>query len=301
MSKPVGKEISIVINTDTREGIGLDRTEAHNGVGCRSWDLLIDNVYTHRKFFEGHSVEVILLVDIHVKIPDKVMSKLHSMVNEGIIDNLVLRKSVPFFEGHFIKEWKALFYLEALFMAKGKYIAHFDGDSSSFRDPASNFVDKLIDWVESGKYDFISYPNPNSPDPEPPGHMHVLKADYLWVSTRFFFCKRSALDFSEMLKCIQNNETGYVYENYKKYYKKFFAKFSVEQVLGLLANTEKKDRIFYPPRAPNEYLIFSWHTYLNGTLGKLRGMKWPEIRDYLNDECGGVQGPCDLHDGGYKP
>jgi len=294
------KEISIVINTDTRAGIGDEKTEAHSGVGCRSWDFLTDNVYVCRNFFDGHSLDVTLLIDIHTPIPDVVMRKLHSMVHEGIIDNLVLRRSTMVHQGRNIKEWKSLFYLEALFMAKGKYIAHFDGDSSAFKAPESEFVNKLISWVESDKYDFVSYPNPNSPDPEPPGHMHVVKADYLWVSTRFFFCKRESLDFSEMLKCTMNNETGYVLKNYSKYYDKVFQKFSVEQILGLIASTESKDRIFYPPRNENDYLIFSWHTYYNGTLARLKDMEWPQVMDYLNNKCGGVQGPCDLHDGGYK-
>lgn len=292
------REISIVVNADTRPGIGENKTEAHGGLGCRSWDFLIDSIYAYKRFFQGHSTEVVLLVDIHEKIPEPVMQELHKMLNRGIIDNLALRRSVRFYQGRAIREWKALFYLEALFMAKGKYIAHFDADTSAFRDPDSDFVEKCIEWVESGKYDFVSYPNPNSPDPEPPGSMHVVKADYLWVSTRFFFCKRETLDFTEMLKCITNNETHYVYDNYSKYYDKFFAKFSTEQVLGLIASTHDRHRIFYPPRNQEEYLIFSWHSYFNGTLEKLNRMEWPEIKKYLNYDCGGIAGPCDLHDKG---
>jgi len=293
------REISIVINTDTRPGIGTGRTVAHGGRGARSWDFLIDNVYVCRHFFEqAHSVEVILLVDVHEPIPPTVMSKLHQMFEEGIIDNLVFRRSVRFYEGRSIEQWKGLFYLEALYMAKGKYVAHFDGDSSAFRDPDSSIVEDLIAWVESGDYDFVSYPSPNSPYPDPLGSMHMIRADYVWVSTRFFFCKRDILDSTEMMNCTLDAETGYIRKNYSQYYEKFFTHPGVlEQILGMMVST-RMNRVFYPLRSEdNDHFIFSWHTYYDGTLSKLRNMEWSQVKHYL-DECGGVQGPCDLHDAG---
>jgi hypothetical protein len=66
----------------------------------------------------------------------------------------------------------------------------------------------------------------------------------------------------------------------------------MEQILGFLAGP---GAIYYPPKDFEQYMVFTWHTYYNGTVAKLDSMPYDEVYRHIMEECGGIGGPCDAH------
>lgn len=267
--------LSVVINVDTRSGFAENEsnaTEMFNG--CKSIDFLIDGVQNKINFFEGLDKEIILFIDQHEAIPEGVLNTLR-----GMVDTLVIRKHDKRFGD--MKEYNKfndLNYLSALQMARGEYIAHFDQDCAAFtRTPDS--VNNLIKHLDT--YSFVSYPSHWSPRA-----VNDPNYDYDWVSTRFFICKREALDFTEIQKCLLSDE--YLYGEYPASRRNGW----FEHVIGLHAKYNGKG-VYYPPIELDNYSIFCWNKYITGVLGKLNKYHYDEVKNYIN-HCSGIVYPADI-------
>jgi len=184
-----------------------------------------------------------------------------------------------YIEGPFFPKWLDLNMLNTLMLAKGKYVAHFDQDMAAFRND-SNVIEEWMQWLDEGRYEYISYPSRYSPCP-----VNDPDFNYNWVSTRFFFCKREIFDHTETLKCLRSSE--YLYGKYGDKKRKCPW---LEHVLGIMATPGK---VFYPPMDPESYTVFSWGLYHAGVLGKLNEISYQDIVKYIID-CGGIGYPCDV-------
>jgi len=187
--------------------------------------------------------------------------------------------------GKSIRQWHDTMYLNAMMLSRGKYIVHFDADSAAFRRDDSDIIDRMINWIESGQYDFVSYPSVHSPM-EGPEQCLEGDPEYLWASSRFFFCKRDFLNYDEFVRCLDDNYWIKRHEGKPHRYPNV-----TEQILGHLAG---KNRVLYPPKNNEDAMIFCWHNYYTGIAGKLNEMSFDQVHDYVINQCGGINGPCDV-------
>ena len=270
--------ISIVINLDTRPGIFEEVSTAEVMMkGTRSIDFLTDGVRNKKGFFYGFEIETILFVDCHESIPPTTMQE---MLN--IADTVVISKHREYFNtSNYYPKWNDLNYWNAVSLAKGKYICHMDADVAAFCRNGT-FIQEWLDWLDSGKYDYISYPSHWSPvavdDPD--------FLDYMWVSTRFFLTRRDTIQFDEILKCMSDSEYLYTKHPVKRRCPWF------EHILGLLSTREK---VFYPKIEPDRYLIFAWNAYKRGRLAELNNMNYSDVRDFVMNR--GINYPNDVNGG----
>lgn len=268
--------ISLVINCDTRPGCGDEvSTTGDYGEGSlngvRSWDFLTDGVVNKLNFFAGHRCRVILYVDQHAPIPDEVMEKIRAMLL-----GLQIWKFEMTSHSRASPRWNELIYLEALKLADGDYIAHFDGDCAAFARNSYETIEthlrmlKPIPSMPLFAPKFICQPTTMKPED------HAM----WWASTRFFICRRESLDFNELEKCVRD-------ETYRT--EKYGYTPALEHVL---AKTQGPASVFYPPANWDDYMVFSWSRYHRGTLAKLNAMPYDQVRDYILDR--GIHGPNDV-------
>jgi len=279
----MSETISIVINVDTRPGWDQDLSQQSTMMnGTRSFDFMSEGVRNKVKAFKDFETEVTLFVDVHEPLTQEAMFVLDHMMNvEKILDNLVINRHNEGFLGQdYFPKFNDLNFLNAMIMSRGKYLVHFDGDMNIFL-PNSDFIKKHLKMLDDGTYDYISYPSPWSPDAV---HDPDFQ-DYMWASTRFFMCKRSIIDYSEILACLVDSD--YMYDKYGD--KKRRCPW-LEHVLGIMAG---KGRVFYPPFDAAEALIFSWSRYMSGTLSKLNAVTYAQVLAFVTQN-GGVQYPCDV-------
>lgn len=274
--------IGIVINADTRLGWDRDSSKCEMGMGCRSADFMLDGVLNKINFFRGYDVDVTVYVDVHCELDHDTYSKLLNMFFNRKIHNLVLNRHMNRFMGQPIRQLQCTMYLNAFMMSRGYYIAHFDADAGAFRRDDCDIIERWMDWIDSGKYKYISYACDDSPNPcQPDGY------EYYWPSTRFFFCRRDQINFEQIRYCFNDAIWVEAHGGNKHRYPN-----CMEQILGFLAGPEK---IYYPPKEFNQYMIFTWHTYYNGTARILDAMPYDKVHDHIMNECGGICGPCDVH------
>jgi len=275
--------ISITINLDSRPGFMEETSSNDSGKlisGTRSLDYFIDGVLNKIKFFDGHEKEVTVVVDVHEPLPDATEKWLLDMQKNGTISNLVFNKHIEtYLEMSYCPKWHDLNYLNTLILAKGKYLVHFDSDMVAFINDRS-VVNEWLQWLDEGKYDYISYPSNCSPNP-----CFDRDFDYAWASTRFFICKREIIDYTEIMKCLMSSE--YLYGKYGDRKRKCPW---LEHVLALIGGPAK---VFYPPVELNRYSIFSWSRYHTGILKKLTEMPYEKVIAYVSG-CGGISFPCDV-------
>jgi len=257
-------EISVVINVDTRPQRD-EQTGLFNGV-CNE-DFLTDGVYNKIKFFESFDIETIVFIDEHLPVSGETLAYLMKTC-----DTVVIRKhtSEPLFNDNN--------YLSALSLARGKYVAHFDQDTACFT-PDRGPVEQMISWLEH--WDYVSYPSHWSPKP-----VHDDSFDHVWVSTRFFMCKRETLDFTEL---------RWMMADYERCYAKYPATrrcFWTEHWLGLIARDRGKG-VFYPA-IDGTYLIFSWGKYEQWLLKRLNEYSYQKVVDWVNSK-GGIGYPNDVN------
>ncbi len=278
----MGRKISIIVNLDTRPGFMEEFFKSERmSEGVRSLDFFMGGLKNKRNFFQGYDIEVIIYIDQHNPLPEDIKNHLINSINFGNIDTLVFSKHKEWYnKWEYFPKWNDLNFLNAIILSKGEFIVHFDGDMAAFRMKDSSVIDEWIDWLDSEKYKFISYPSPNSPnvDIDP-------KWDYNWASTRFFICKRDQIDYTEILKCTQNED--YLYGKYGEKYKRCPW---LEHVLGIRI---KKEEVFYPPPDLHRYMIFTWKSYYSGILEKLNEMDYIDVLKYII-RCGGMEYPCDV-------
>ena len=270
--------ISLIINVDTRRGIEQNESAQNSMLeGTRSFDFLYEGVINKINFFRGYDMEIILFVDRHLNVPLQLLEKWQEEF--AIPFTFCISSHKTYFGEHdYYPKWNDLNFLQALFLARGKWIAHFDGDMNAFREDDCKIIDEIIELLN--KYDYISYPSPWSPAPI----FNDGKWDYWWASTRFFFCKRETLDFTEIMKCLQNSE--YLYGKYPTNSPKCPW---LEHILGMIAGPGK---VYYLPMS-EEYLIFSWNKYKVGTLKMLNENNYDFVNNFVGQK-GGISYPCDI-------
>lgn len=266
--------ISIVINCDTRPGCGADvSTTGDHGEGSlhgvRSWDFLTDGVTNKLNFFRGQEVELILFIDQHEPLPLFVEDRIHHICRN--LPAKVICRENP----RRINRWNEMLYIEALKLATGDYIAHFDGDCAAFRsetDPVNVIEDHLgmLDARPPVGAKFVCQPTTLTPEE------HGMD----WASTRFFICKGSWLNLDEAERCVTD-------EAYR--IGKYGHTPALEHVFGKMAG---ETGVFYPPANWDRYMVFSWSRYHRGLLAKLNTMPYEQVRDYILD-CG-IHGPNDV-------
>jgi len=253
----------------------------------RSIDYLIDGIINKIKFLDNYEKEVIVYVDQHEILPDYVKQFLFSMIENKRIHSLVINSHREYYKDFsYYPKHNDISYLQALAMARGEYIMHFDADVAAFvKDRAT--IDNWLQMLINDTYDYISYPSHWSPkavdDP---------RYDYRWVSTRFFMCKKDVIDYTEIDKCLRDSD--YLYS---KYGTENSAKSPwMEHILGLISYGENfvtPDRVYYPPIDNDKYLIFSWGSYRKGTLDKLNNMEYNSVKQFVETN-GGIHYPCNV-------
>lgn len=270
--------ISIVINCDTRAG--SEENESHQNVmmnGTRSYDFLCDGIINKHTFFRDYPHELILFIDKHLDIPPNLSEKWNSIPNLTVCQS----KHREFFDtSTFFPKWNDINFLQALYLARGEYIAHFDGDTNAYRQDSCKIIDEMIKLLD--QYSYISYPSRWSPAPDCNAGNEW---DYWWASTRFFFCKRSALNFTEIEKCLR--DSNYLYTQYGEKRRKCPW---LEHILGIIAGEGK---VYYPPIDLDNYAIFSWSSYKKGVLQHLNSLSYTDVRNFIIDR-GGIQYPNDI-------
>ena len=282
-------DIGVVINLDTRPGY-TDKTAycgMYGGGGCRSVDFFTDNVLNKIRFFRGYKIEVTLYVHMVEDITDEVWESLKKMMDDGLVHNLAFNRDTRVFMGGPIRQFHDTMYLNAMMLSRAKYIAHFDADSAAYRRDECDIIDQIINWVESGQYDIVSYPTVHSPM-EGPNQCLPGDPEYLWASTRFFFCKREFLNYNEFVKFFDDAYWIERHEGKPHRYPNV-----TEQILGFMAGPE---RVFYPPKNLDDFMIFCWHRYNKGTIGILNELSYDEVYDFVINQCGGIGGACDVSD-----
>lgn len=263
--------ISVVINVDTRPENSQNQ-EMFKGVVDR--DFLIEGVYNKVKLFEGFEKEIIVFVDEHEPIDE---ATLKSMI--GLCDTLVIRKHSRNFEDQ--KNFAAFNdfnYISALAQCRGKYIFHFDGDVAAW-SVSKEPIEEIIAMLED--FDYVSYPSMWSPYPVDDASWETK----FWASTRFFACKRSTLDFGEIIKCQLD------YDYWKEIYPMPKLCHWLEHILASIAWTKGKG-VYYPPIDFNKFILFTWHNYHKYTLQRLNSQSFEEVRDWVSKQ--NYHYPCDL-------
>lgn len=263
--------LSIVINADTRPE-RLSQEGMFSGVVDR--DFLDEGILNKKKFFEGFDIETILFLDLHEDIDEKTLEYLRQEVN-----TLVIRKHNKKFEDQVnFAGFNDLNYIHALSLARGEYVFHFDMDCAVFKS-SDEIVYELIKMLDT--YDYISYPSNWSPLP-----VVDESFDHVWVSTRFFMCKRSTLDFGEILKCQLD------YDYWCKTYPVNRKCHWLEHLLGSISKYKGKG-VFYPPFEENKWILFCWENYEKWTLRRLNTLPYEDIKTFVYSH-GGIHYPNNL-------
>jgi len=275
--------ISIVINADTRKGSELkDSEQLFMTKVTVSFDYLIEGVRNKIDFFSGYDCEIILYIDRHLDVPSSLFTDNYRIKNIPLTI-CISDHQESFDDQKYFPKWNDMNYLRALYLARGEYIVHFDQDMAAFKQPNSLIIKQMLSWLNI--YKFISYPSHWSPNPE----ANDNNWEYWWASTRFFLCKRSQLNFTELEKCLRSSE--YLYNKYGDMNRKCPW---LEHILGIIA---KKNYVYYPPINLNDYAIFCWSKYQQGLYSKLNNKDYNEIKHFI-EQNGGISYPCDVRFGG---
>lgn len=264
-------EISCVINLDTREENSVNE-KMFSGVVDR--DFLTDSVYNKIKLFDGFSKEIIVFVDEHEPIDEKIISAMRSMA-----DTLIIRKHDKRFEDiNELPAFNDFNYIQAISQCRGKYIFHFDGDVAAFTSSPEPIIE-YIDLLE--KFDYVSYPSMWSPNPV---EDESFGGKY-WASTRFFCCKRSTFDISELIKCQLD------YDYWKTTYPVPRLCHWLEHLISSIA-WNKGNGVYYPPVDFSRFILFTWSNYHKYTLQRLNHQSFEEVRQWVASK--DYHYPCDL-------
>ena len=264
-------EISVVVNVDSRPE-NSENKEMFRGVVDR--DFLIDGLLNKRKLFSGFEFELICFLDEHEPIDEKTIAHM-----KEICDTLIIRKHDKRFED--LPEHAAfndMNYISALSQCRGKYIFHFDGDVAAFASSPEP-IREYINLLE--QYDYISYPSLWSPYPT---HDEAWQGKF-WASTRFFCCKRSTLDISELIKCQLD------YDYWIKTYPMPRICHWLEHLMASIAWNKGKG-VFYPPMDFDRLIIFTWANYHKYTMQRLNNQTFEEVKDWVYSK--DYHYPCDL-------
>jgi hypothetical protein len=259
-------------------------TTADADGGCRCVDFFTHGLINKIEFLKPYETEVIVYVDVHEPITENVLEFFEKMKKVDRLHKLIMK---PHTDERFGKAYgkknNDLIYAESLSMATGDYVAHFDSDIVAYKQPGFDVCEKYMQWLD--RYDYVSIPSAFSPDCldfNDPMWRHM---DYVWVSTRFFICKRETLpSLDEMLRCFDNK---YLKEHYGTTAKPN----CVEHILGAIAGN---GNVLYPFPDLENYIIVSWASYWRGVIEKLNQMPYEKVHDYFINDCGGIHGANDV-------
>lgn len=255
--------ISCVINVDSRPENDTNQ-EMFKGVVSR--DFIIDGLINKRNLFKGFDTEFIVYLDEHEPLGEKTLSSVKELA-----DVLVIRKHNKKFEEQTnYPAFNDLNYLQGLFQARGKYIFHFDGDVAAFAS-SPDAIQEYIDLLE--QYDYVSYPSRWSPNP-------VDDASFggkYWVSTRFFCCKRSTINFSEIIKCQLD------YDYWKETYPVPRLCHWTEHILSSIS-WHTGNGVYYPPVQFQKLILFTWENYHKYTLQRLNNQTFEEVYQWVSSK-----------------
>ncbi len=254
--------ISVVLNVDTRP-VRSAFQGLHKGVSSRDF-LRTPGLLNKRNFFKDHDIELIVFVDEHSSLTEGEWYDLNTHA-----DCVVVRKHRKYYRGaEPFSAFNDVNYLQALSMARGTHVAHFDQDMAAFSHN-SRIIDWMLDEVDSGKHKFVSYPSVNFPAP---CHAPEYQNKW-WASTRFFLCKRETLDFTALERAIRDPQ--WCYEAYDRPPRE---NPWTEQFLGIMANYS----VIYPEPKLGLWAVFPWMTYKDGTMEKLNAMPYEEVAAAIN-------------------
>lgn len=257
--------ISVIINVDTRPPRG-----EHNGLfaGTVSRDFLVDGLINRIKFFKGFDCEFIVFIDEHQKVDALTLDTLREHA-----DTIVLSKHSKHYRGNDpFGPFNDINYLRAFAMARGDTICHFDQDVAAFTS-SPNEIAALIHLVESGQKKFVSLPSPCSPHPV---HDDSFQNKW-WASTRFFICKREAIDLTALEHCIRDPQWAYdVFGTPPRQCP------WTEHFLALMNDFS----VYYPPIELDKWAVFPWAKYTQGALAKLNQMPYGDIAKRLHESGG---------------
>jgi len=259
--------ISVVINADTRKGyLHSARGEEWGNKslhGVRSVDFLLEGVRQKMDFFRGYDTQCLLYVDQHEALSYGLIAEIDELIGSyGNNSKFILKQ-----HDRTKPRWNDYLYLEALRLADGDYIAHFDQDCNAYRTDECDIIRRYLLWLNN-QYKFICQPTDMTKE------AHGM----WWASTRFFICKKETLNFDE----IESNLTTPVRGKHTPCF---------EHVISVLND----ESVCYPPREDEQYCIFSWATYNSGTIKKLNEMSYADVKKYVLDEQG-LFGPNDCVD-----
>lgn len=263
-------EISCIINVDSRKENNKNKEMFQ---GCVDREFLVEGLENKRNLLKGFEFELICFLDLHEDVDEKTISKMRELC-----DTLIIRKHDKRFEyiDNFapFNDWN---YIAALAQARGRYIWHMDGDVAAFsvsKEPIIEFLNLLE------KYDYISYPSLFSPAPD-----HNDNYNYWWVSTRSFICKRSTLDFTEIIKC--QLDYDYMFEKYPASVRNHW----LEHVLGVQAKFNGKG-VYYPPIDISKFILYVWENYDKYILNRLNNQTFDEVNNWFSKQK--YHYPCNL-------
>lgn len=267
--------ISVIVNLDSRAGVGNDVSEfAGHNQGARSWDFFTDGLENKRKFFSGLRHELIAYIDETVRIPDDILNRVRD-----IADCVVIRKHfddyrdcAPFNLANDIR------FMQALMLATGDTIAHFDADCATFARNQES-VEGWLRHLDAHK--FVCYPSQWSPRAV---HDESF-GPHTWASTRSFTCRRETLQFDEIERGLREPE--WMWAKYGEPLRKLNW---MEHTLARLNG----DSVIYPPRDDANLMIFCWSRYVRWTLKRLNSQPYEDVLAYVNS-CGGIHYPNDVH------
>ena len=262
MSKPL---FSIVINCDNRQGYLNDSSkvgEFSNDPlnGTRSLDFLTEGLRNKISFFRGYDTQCIAYIDKHSEIESGVIKEIEDIVYAcGNNSKLIFKE-----HNRTRYRWYDYITLEALKLAEGDYICHFDNDSNAFRSDESDIIEKYLKWLDEG-YRFVC--SPVSP---------LHKEKWYWATTQFFICKKETIDVAEIEKCFDNR---YLQSKYGRM-EHNPTPCCAEHTIGLMG---KEGDILYPTQENDSYIIFCWWEYKKGLLKKLNEMPYKEVFEFIKN------------------
>jgi len=264
-------EFSICVNVDSRPENSQNR-EMFNG--CVDRDFLVEGLVNKRRLFDGLDFELVCFLDEHETVDEKTLAAMRKLC-----DTLIIRKHNKGFEDQSnFAAFNDLNYLTALFAGRGKYLFHFDGDVAAFA-PDNSAVKEIVGMLDT--YDYISYPSMWSPNPvDDPSF-----GGKYWCSTRFFACKRSTLNFHEILKCQLD------YNYWKDTYPVPRLCHWTEHLISSIS-WHKGKGVYYPPIDFNKFILFTWGSYEKYTLMRLNNQTFEETKNWVMTK--NYHYPCDL-------
>lgn len=249
--------ISVILNLDTRP-VCSEFQGLHKGVRSRDF-IGKSNLENKRKFFEGFNIEVIAHIDEHEPLTREQYDTLHDLC-----DCVVVRKHTKYYRGADpFHKFNDISYIQALSLARGEYVAHFDQDMAAFTYDRS-IIDWMHDEVNSGRHKFVCNPSTCSPAP-------CFAPEYenkWWASTRFFFCKREQIDITALERAIRDPEWAYTTYDRPPRINPW-----TEAFLGIMANYS----VIYPPVELDRWAVFPWMNYRDGVLERMNQMPYSEV------------------------